>query len=339
MNSVTSHFWTSRIVIGLLPIMAQPLLALPSAAAPPGGKAASTVPTYRHPAGFRFAPPAGWRVQKQEDGNLQLVPGDAGQTEMVLVTADPAKGITRVNDPRLVELAEADLRQMFPFLVRVGEGVVVRTALGPGLRLTWEGTSPTDVEVRAALWVVLSGPKAMSLFAVGPREQVVARDAVLQRLFASFAPDTPAAGARTPAKRPPLKRTARAAPSGQRAAKVDNSAVAKAWRQRLGGKKLTIMSSYSSGSSGGYNSRYDLVLKRNGTFLHHGSSSVSIYVEGATGSSAGREESAGKWRIFSRGGRGMLELVPETGKPVQFQLAAQDGKTYLNGARVFVTDP
>jgi hypothetical protein len=326
-----------RVILFTLLVLASQSQHASVGAASPASRAPSAS-AYRHPAGFRFTPPAGWRVQKQEDGNLQLMPGDAVETEMYLVTVDPAKGITRVDDPRLVELAETDLRLLFPFLERMGEGVSVQSRLGPGLRLTWEGTSPTDVEVRAVLWVVLSGQKAMSLFAVGPKERIAAREAGLQRLFAGFAPDTPPATARAGAASG-SKRTARQSPSGRGAAKVDNSVLAKAWRQRLTGKKLTIMSSYSSGSSGGYNSRYDLYLNRDGRFLHQGSSSVSIYVEGATGSSGGREESAGKWRIFARGRQPMLELIPENGKPTQYQLATQDGKTFLNGTRVFVTDP
>jgi hypothetical protein len=325
-------------LLTVLALAAQSHCASVGAAAPPTPPS----PTVRHPAGFRFTQPTGWRVEKQEDGNLRLMPGDARELELVLVTVDSAKGITRVDDPRLLDLAETDLRQLFPFLERVGDGVAVRTALGPGLRLAWEGTNPADVEVRAALWAVLMGQKAVALFAVGPKEQIAAREAALQRLFAGFAPDQPASAARAGAAGSAKARAAgkparvaRAAGSG----KVDTSALAKAWRQRLTGKKLTTLSSYSSGSSGGYSSRYDLYLNRDGTFLHRGGSSVSIYVEGATGSSAGQEESAGKWRIFARAGQPMLELTPSTGKPVQFVLASQGSKTFLNGNRVFVTEP
>ena len=134
------------------------------------------------------------------------------------------------------------MQPMFPFLERVRTGVSVKSGLGPGLRLVWAGTSPEDVEVGAVLWVTLSGQKAMALFAVGPKARIAARAGTLQRLFASFAPDRPAGStaARAGAGGKPM------APAGKSSGKVDNSAVAKGWRQRLSGMRLTIMSNYYS---------------------------------------------------------------------------------------------
>jgi hypothetical protein len=320
-----SQLWIGLACCTLLSLPAPPAIAATRSARP----AAVSETIHRHPAGFTLACPAGWSVERGEENALLLVPGDRDPLEIYLVLADPASGITRAGDPRVAELVEASLTRLFPFLKRVGSSEPVATALGPGVRMAWEGVSPTDVAVRAEAYVVIAGDTAAELLAVGPRERLAQRSSRVRRLFASFA--SPQAARTVPSGRPSRDRAVKPAKA--------QSPLARQWQQRLSGKKLTYLSSYSSGSSGGYNSRYDLTLSADGTFVFQGNSSVSIYVEGATGSSVGQESSAGSWRIVVLGGQPVLELKAEGKKTEQYRLTSQDGKTFLNGRRFFVTEP
>lgn len=65
-------------------------------------------------------------------------------------------------------------------------------------------------------------------------------------------------------------------------------------------------------------------------------SSVSVYVSGATGSSAGSGGAAGHWRVYEEAGKALLELSGSDGSREAIQLTAEGTKTFLNGRRWFV---
>jgi hypothetical protein len=109
------------------------------------------------------------------------------------------------------------------------------------------------------------------------------------------------------------------------------------WYQFLAGKKVTQMSSYSSGSAGGYSSRTDVHLCPNGQFALAGNSMVSADVGGASGYSGGNSQGSGTWRIITQGQLVGIELRYANGGVEQYQLDYQDGATYVNGERWYVT--
>lgn len=117
----------------------------------------------------------------------------------------------------------------------------------------------------------------------------------------------------------------------------DGTPLGREWRQGLAGKKLTRMSSYSSGSSGGYSSRDDLFLCSSGEYQYRGSSSVSVDVGGAFGNSGGNEGETGRWRVITEGQVAGLELHLSSGGTRMVRLDLNDGTVFANGDRVFVT--
>jgi hypothetical protein len=109
------------------------------------------------------------------------------------------------------------------------------------------------------------------------------------------------------------------------------------WYQFLAGKKATQMSSYSSGSAGGYSSRTDVHLCANGQFALSGNSSVSVDVGGAYGYGGGNDQGSGTWRIITQGQLVGIELRYGNGAVEQHRLDYQDGATYVDGERWYIT--
>ncbi len=117
----------------------------------------------------------------------------------------------------------------------------------------------------------------------------------------------------------------------------DGTPLGQEWAQFLAGKKATRMSSYSSGSSGGYSSRADYHLCPNGQYHYTDESSVSVDVGGAFGSSGGQGSGAGTWRIITQGQAAGIELRGNDGSAGQFLLEYRDGSTYVQGERWYIT--
>jgi hypothetical protein len=124
---------------------------------------------------------------------------------------------------------------------------------------------------------------------------------------------------------------------GSQASLGDNTPVAREWIQWLAGKKVTTMSSYSSGSAGGYSSRTDVHLCSSGEFLYRDNSSVTVDVPGASGYSGGQQGATGRWKIITQGNLVGIELRYSSGNVETYQLGYEGGATYANGERVYVT--
>jgi hypothetical protein len=116
--------------------------------------------------------------------------------------------------------------------------------------------------------------------------------------------------------------------------------LAQQWDQRLRGKKLTQLSSYSSGGGGGgYTSERVAYFCRDGRFLFFSSSSVSMYGNnGGMGSSSGQNRITGIWRVVTEGDVAAIEIRNDRGEHGYLRLAFQQGKTFIDGTRTFVTD-
>ena len=176
--------------------------------------------------------------------------------------------------------------QFFPNLKPTPTGAPVAfTAVGgKGMVHTFD-SSNGGVTAKVKLYLVaLPGHGAAALAAVAKSELLQSRTSALATLAASFrfsASPTPAAP------------------------RANNP-----WTQRLNDKKLVQFSGYSSGgNSDGMNSQKALYLSADGTYSFRSSSSVSIDVPGASGSSGGLQADQGRWRVIEQAGETILELT------------------------------
>ena len=119
------------------------------------------------------------------------------------------------------------------------------------------------------------------------------------------------------------------------------------WKEKFNNARLTYMESYSSSGSsyggystgGGYSQKEVIDLCGQGYFNYNKRSSVSIDTGGAFGSSSSSGQGQGSWEVKAGidGGESLV-LTFHDGEIYQYNLTYdQEGKTYLNGYRYFVT--
>jgi hypothetical protein len=109
------------------------------------------------------------------------------------------------------------------------------------------------------------------------------------------------------------------------------------WVAFLAGNKVTRMSSYSSGSAGGYSARTDVYLCSDRSYAMRDESSVSVDVGGAFGNNGGVGGDQGQWYVITNGQVVGLVLESRTGEVSEFRMEYQNQETYANGERVYVT--
>ena len=173
--------------------------ATPNAAAPGGttaalpGKSADNAAwkIYKHPTGLSVRYPPTWRLQEAE-GAAILTPPDVastaqGPTEIFALVANGAEGVQNVNDPRVLAEVENTLLQLAPFLRRVGTPQPVTAGTAPGLLVSWEGTNPAGLNVRANVMVTVLKGFGIALLAMGDKNKIAGRDNVLREIFSSLA--------------------------------------------------------------------------------------------------------------------------------------------------------
>jgi hypothetical protein len=117
----------------------------------------------------------------------------------------------------------------------------------------------------------------------------------------------------------------------------DGTPLGREWSQFLAGKKATKISSYSSGSSGGYSSQTEVHLCPDGQFALTGSSSVSVDVGGASAFRGGNASGEGRWRIVTQGQIAGIELQSGNGAVEQYRLDYQNNQMLVNGERWYIT--
>ena len=120
------------------------------------------------------------------------------------------------------------------------------------------------------------------------------------------------------------------------------SPMVREWMGHLSGKKVTYLDSYDSGGgSGGYSDRWEAYLCSNGTFHFRSSSSMSADVGGAFGNSSSSDSFTGSWRVVEHNGQALLQYQRAeqagTDQGEWVALGYQNGETYFDGARVYVT--
>jgi hypothetical protein len=150
--------------------------------------------TYRNPVGLTFHYPPAWNLT-DINGMLLLVPpggqAPAGQmpAEIYSVVGMPVPGVSRVNDPRHLQMADGMVGQMFPYMRRSGKGEVVplRGMNGAsGLVVTYDGNNPTTGKPsRIRSYAVVHKGFLLQIQAWGDRDKVAARDTVLRQIYSS----------------------------------------------------------------------------------------------------------------------------------------------------------
>lgn len=107
------------------------------------------------------------------------------------------------------------------------------------------------------------------------------------------------------------------------------------WNDLLAGMMLKQLSSYASGTSGGYNIDRVWHLCRDGRFAYANASAVSADVPGMSGSGVTQDSFTGTWRVETVGAQVVLVLAAEDGSVQRLNLEYGEEKTFLDGERVF----
>ena len=152
----------------------------------PSGPAKGKV--YRHVIGFSLWYPAGWTI-KEHDDSLQLVPPKPattpdGPSELYFIIGERVieEGITRADDPRVVEYLDQQILSLSPALARPGEP----TSVGKGVAIEWKGTAPNGNVVLARASVRIINEYAVALLAIGLKAPLERRSVDLRRISDSF---------------------------------------------------------------------------------------------------------------------------------------------------------
>ena len=273
--------------------------------------------------GYSFNHPGNWRPYRASNGLVKLEAPGHSESETYIFGNTPSNGVKSTEDPNSIAAADALVAKLLPSLRRIDKPYRMKTGIGPAMSLEFSGNTDDGEAVYARVYLSIHNDRTVSFFAVANREIISSRGDVLDAIFSSMRSNA---------------HYAASAPTSVTSASSDTTPLAREWMQRLNGKKLTRLSGYSSGSSGGYSSQSELVLMANGRFSYNSSSSVAIYVDGANGGSSSRNQSAGTWRILDQGGTIILELRSE-GNVDRRTMTYRDGKTFMNGGRVYVTQP
>jgi len=247
--------------------------------------------------GLQFQVPSGWQAIRNANGASMMPPKPVAGAEGYAVAVLPAG-----TDPR----NSSDLAKRTP----AGAPVPFSAVGGSGTLYRYDFVENGQAGRVELYLVTLRSGAVGTVVALGSRELVPQRSAALMTIAASLA-ETAAPSAAT-------------------------GSLAQQWTARLSGKRLMQFSTYSSGLSGGMSSQRTLALGADGSYSFRKSSSVSIYVPGATGTSAGQNGQDGRWRIYEDNGRAMLELVSPTAGREVIVLTSEGSKTFLNGRRWLV---
>ncbi len=149
--------------------------------------------TYRHVMGFTFWYPGDWTLREHEE-MLQLIPpnpsttADGQPTEIYAVIGDTLEpGMTRPDDPRVVQFMDQAVAQLSPTLKRTTPPTLVPMTAGQGTVMNWEGNSSRGDAISARAYVSLTNDYGVALVALCFKDRLQAREKELQRIFASFA--------------------------------------------------------------------------------------------------------------------------------------------------------
>jgi len=151
-------------------------------------RAAAAGQKFRHPTGAEMVVPPGWSAQPGAAG-VQLIPpeagfGPTGPTEVYLVGAQPAPGIARADDARVVAYIDAMLGQILPGAQRTG----APEPLTDGIRLRYRARHAlTGAELALVSMVRILHGMAAGVTGVADAATLERRLPSLEAVFASLA--------------------------------------------------------------------------------------------------------------------------------------------------------
>lgn len=174
-----------------------------------------------------------------------------------------------------------------------------------------------EIYVGRALAMIGPAKNHVIYFYAGPKKN----EKLYTQLLSGLAASTKFAVARPP----------KSAPS------TPPSAFAREWTRFLSGMMLKYLSSYhSGGGGGGMTSERVLHLCSDGRFAYSGSSSLDIYVPGATAGGGGSTRSTGQWRIADpMQNTAVLKLQIDGGGDQSLRISYDGEKTFIGNERWF----
>jgi hypothetical protein len=285
------------------------------------GKSSATIE--RLASGLEFQNPAGWQTSHVNQGAI-LTPPDSVVGAEVYIAGFMA-GSHDLSDSNLLPSL---IKQYFPSTMQftqAGSPLPFLAEAGGGFVHMFDyadGKTPS----RLSFYLLnLRGRGIATLIAAGRRDLIIQRQGALMSLAASF---NAGAAAQPQSAATPIRN----------ASASTSSEASLQWTRKLSDKKLVQFNGYSSGSSGGYNSERKLYLARDGSYAFRSSSSVSVYVSGANGGSAGQNSDEGQWRVIEHAGnKPVLELnSKKSGQREVIELSSNGSATFLNGRRWYV---
>jgi hypothetical protein len=273
---------------------------------------------HRLPSGLELQAPASWQVQVNGQA-ANIVPAGHDPNLEAYIAGVMTEQVDIQDTGRLPGL----IAQYFPALAQIriaGPPTPFTAAGGRGIVHSYNASSGFT-PMRISLYMVdLPGKAVAVLVGVGRKDVILRRNLDLIELASTFN-----ASVTTTQHKPAALPT------------ISSSAVVRTWMLRLNDKKLVRFAGYNSGGGGGgMSSEKYLFLASDGSYAFRSSSSVSIYVPGANGSSAGRNADGGRWRVVEGSGHALLELNSRNGETERIQLSAKGSETYLNGRRWYV---
>jgi hypothetical protein len=278
--------------------------------------------------GLTLRVPATWTLSPTQEGAALIPPSHSQQDEVYAVGLLP--GVKDLNDPQLQSALSGQLAAEGTGVRPAGQPFSFQAEGGAG-RVHAYDFAKDGIRGRMLFFLVgLRGGGVALLLAVGTPELLTTRHSDLAAIASSLSQ-----GAAAHSTTESNTQIARPAPAQARTAGA--TPLTRQWTQHLNDKKLVQFSGYNSGyGSGGYSSEKKLYLASDGSYAFRSSSSVSVYVPGATGSSAGRSGQDGRWRVIEQGGQPLLELLASDGTKELIRLSMDGSKTFLNGNRWFV---
>jgi hypothetical protein len=145
---------------------------------------------FLHPAGLEFYYPSDWSTKESTFADVELVPPDQkmspqGPTEAYFLWGlglDPSKSMDQQIADQLAEL----MGQIASFLKPNPEPEAFLGKGFQGLVFTWQGKRPDGEEVLGRVFILPEKRLAFALVALGVRENIVKREAMVSQIFGSF---------------------------------------------------------------------------------------------------------------------------------------------------------
>ena len=157
----------------------------------PGSAQSQSVPSpamqsYRHPTGFVFEYPAGWKLQDVSFAEAQLVPQDQaanekGVTEGFFLWCVGGK-FKEPDDEKLIAYFDSIVTRLAPFLKRTSEASIEN---GRSV-IEWSGKSEDDQLVYARAGILPHASFAFGIVMIGTKERLDARKSIFQEMLNSF---------------------------------------------------------------------------------------------------------------------------------------------------------